>query len=845
MGGTTPTGATVGDDPLLAGVFRASVRPLAIARPLDARRPRANVGPVNDTHVHHMLNFLRSSRVRLHCLMSCVLLAPMVAPQTASAGALAPHSGHAHVGATLRAVASDSLSGRVVDAGGKGIAAVTVTLVEARLTTLTDADGRFSLARVPVGTYTLVTRRLGYASATAVIAVPHTPLVVSLVAAPFDVAPVTVTASRGAGDALHSVLPVSAVSSDALRQNEGISLGHAVSHLPGVRNVSTGSAIGKPMIHGLFGPRVLVTQDGSRLEDYSWSEEDGPSVDARVADRVEVIRGAASVLYGSDAIGGVVNVVPEALPSTNGGASFRRASIDAYGASNNIELGSSLKVDGANGNFGWRVLGIGRVAQNYHTPVGEQIGTAFFAVNGEAAVAYRRDRSVTTLRFSQYGGEFKLIEAGTPVVILPDGKKEAGPDRKALDNRVQLVHDYTINSQWRLETKAQWQRHSLIEVSDDACATGAVTVGCDSASLAAAAAKGQTEQPAFDLLLNTGTLDVLAHHTFGGGVRGTIGVSTMWQSNDSRGPIFLIPSGNTASTGAFLFEEVTVDRITFTAGGRVDARHITTDANSALRHAATSKSWTEPTGDIGLVFRALPHLALVGNVGTAWRAPTFFDLYSNGPHLAESRYELGDSLMVPERSVELGGGVRVEAGRVRGEVSAYRNAVRDYIYTAPTSVLVQGFQLFRHVQGDARLTGAEAWIEAQLAVGVVARARHDFVRGKLTATLEPLPLMPPPRSAFELEWRGVANRAARHAGLEVERTGRQNRAPANDFVTGSYTLVNVDAGTGVVAVGRTFQLDLSVRNVADTQYKNFLSRYKAFAYEPGRNVVLRVSTGIF
>src|SRR3989442_981446 len=138
-----------------------------------------------------------------------------------------------------------------------------------------------------------------------------------------------------------------------LRGTRGVSVGRALETLAGVRTLSTGESIGKPMIRGLAGARVLALVNGSRLEDYSWSDEDGPSVDPRLAERIEVIRGPASVLYGSDALGGVVNVIPAELPDANGGPAFTRSGLELSGATNNAELGGALRVEGASGRLGW------------------------------------------------------------------------------------------------------------------------------------------------------------------------------------------------------------------------------------------------------------------------------------------------------------------------------------------------------------------------------------------------------------------------------------------------------------------------------------------------------------
>jgi len=175
------------------------------------------------------------------------------------------------------------------------------------------------------------------------------------------------------------------------------------------------------VIRGFSGARVLMLENGSRLEDYSWSDEDGPSVETAFVRRVELIRGPASVLYGSDALGGVINVIPEALPDAAGGPGFIRTGFTLSAASNNIEIAPGAQVEGARGNMGWRVAAIGRHASNLHTPAGELDNTGYGAFNGDAAAGWRwPSGSALSVRVVHYGGEFKLLEAmlrpGRPVV---------------------------------------------------------------------------------------------------------------------------------------------------------------------------------------------------------------------------------------------------------------------------------------------------------------------------------------------------------------------------------------------------------------------------------------------
>lgn len=428
----------------------------------------------------------------------------------------------------------DTLSGRVTDRDGRAVAGATIVMVELHRVALSAADGAFRLADVPAGRHTVTARAPGFAPLARQVSVAGaSTLDLTLERTSVWVEPVTVTATRAPLPTLSSPLPSAALSEDALRRDQSVSLAYALAGLPGINALSTGQQIAKPVIRGLSGARVLVLEDGSRLEDYSWSDEDGPSVDARLAQRVEVIRGPASVLYGSDALGGVVNVIPTELPDANGGPKTLRSSFEVSGATNNAELKGAARLEGASGGWGWRVFGIGRFAGSLHTPAGELDNTGFSAISGEAAVGTRGARGSTTLRYTRYGGEFKLLEAEGPA-----SGETGGPERKLSDDRVQLASDYLVGGV-RLETKAQWQRHSLIEVADTGTSAGGTPL----------------EGTAFDLLLNTATMDVMAHHTAGPRVRGTAGLSGVYQVNDTRGPIPLVPDAWVRGVAGYVFEE--------------------------------------------------------------------------------------------------------------------------------------------------------------------------------------------------------------------------------------------------------------------------------------------------
>ena len=716
---------------------------------------------------------------------------------------------------------ADTVVGQVVDTARHGIAGVTVSLVELHRTSATDSSGRFHFDAVGSGRFTLVASRIGYAPGVRAVEVPAVaPIEITLAPTPFELTAVTVTATRAPVDPLSSPLPASMLQSTALSREYRVSLAHALESLAGVRALTTGGEIGKPVIRGLSGARVLVLGDGNRLEDYSWSDEDGPSIETRLADRVEVIRGPASVLYGSDALGGVVNVIPEDVPDARAPRAGPRGQLEVYGASNNHEFGSDLHAQGTAGSLGWLAGLVGRHSEALNTPAGELENTGFTAFSGEGALGTRGAWGKATLRFTHYGGEFHLLEADTsqnPPPPPPPGGKEEGPVRKLTDDRVQFAATHPAGG-LLLEAKGQFQRHWLAE-----------TVEGDTAS----AEKG------FDLLLNTTSLDLLAHHGAGRRVVGTLGASAYVQNSATRGQEPLVPDARTSGAAAYAYEQVSLsERWRLLAGARVDLRRLSADSNPDLALGSQRRDYTAWSGDVGLVFRPAERIALSVNAGRAWRAPTLFELFTNGPHPGEARFEVGQATLVPEAGFNLDASIRWQSSRVRAEVSSFRNRISHYIYIAPTGTTQDSLPVYRYQQADAVLSGGEASLEVAATSVLVLSARVDFVRGERQSAHQPLPQIPPLRTKLGAGWRGPSA----NAGLDVDLVARQTRLSPFDLGTAGYGLLDLYGGFDLHVGARPLRVEGQVRNALDSRYRDFLSRYKAFALNPGRNIVIRLST---
>jgi outer membrane receptor protein involved in Fe transport len=738
--------------------------------------------------------------------------------------------------------AGDTLHVVVSDTAGRPLEGVTVTIAELDRARSTDAAGVATFPDIPASRYTVVVRRPGYAPLVRQVSVTGSlTLTLTLEPTALRLEPVTVTATRLAIDPLASPLPTEALAGERLRQEETVSLAQTLDGMAGVRTLATGQQVGKPIIRGLTGPRVLTLDDGLRLEDYSWSDEDGPSVEPLLARRIEVIRGPASVLYGSDAIGGVINVIPDELPDARGREGFVRGEAELYGGTNNGEIGGPIRLEGASGRFGWRAVAVGRTAGDFHTPAGNDstptgklFDTGYHSINGELALGLHGANAGGAIRYEHYGGHFGLLD-GPPV---PEDDS-LGPLRKLSDDRIQGTTNWLLGPTLRLETRSQWQRHSLVEVVDQS------RVG--------------NEEPTFDLLLNTVTTDLLLHHALREWLTGTVGVSGLYQSNESEGRFPLVPGARTTAGAMFAFEQATFGRWSVLVGVRGDVRRISADANTTLQLAAQRRTLSAFSGDLGAVFRPIEGLAISGNVGRAFRAPTLFELFTNGPHLGEDRFEVGLPNARPELSLNADLSVRWQVGRFSGQVAGYRNQIDNYLYVQPTDSQVtvpleEGdtatLPLYRFAQtARAVLWGMDVAAEVEALPFVTLRGRLDFVRGTNDQAGEPLPLIPPARGDLEAELHTVApfapgrergwGRAFVSVGTQL--VARQDRLGPFDTPTGGYALLNLGAGLERRLFGRSVTFDLRVRNAANRRYTDFLSRYKLFAYGQGRNVIFRAT----
>jgi iron complex outermembrane receptor protein len=623
-----------------------------------------------------------------------------------------------------------------------------------------------------------------------------------------------VTAKPQPTDVLTSPQAVAILNGRQLDRQRGESVIKSIERSPGVSTYTTGAGIAKPVIRGLTSQRVLVVSDGIRQEGQQWGDEHGPEIDALDVDQIEVVRGPGSVLYGSDALGGVINIIKAEIPSVNNGASKLGGNFLLNGFSNNREAAGGLSLYGASAMVGYRANVSWRDAQDIKTPAGKLFNSGMNELNGSGMLGMQGDWGSVSADYSRFDQELQIHED-------PAEDPEATPFQRIQHDKIHLHANFPFPA-LRVEVNGGWQRNNRKEFEEE-----------------------QATIPALNLALNTATLEVKAHHKPFGSTFGTIGLSLLRQKNETLAEEKLIPAYRTTNVAGFIYEEMRMQDVSLSAGLRYDTRNLDVKANEDLGVEAQTRDYNAVTGTVGAVLRASEPLAFALNVGRAWRAPTAYELFVNGVHEGTVRFDIGDNNLKPEASLNLDLSARYVTARVQGEFAAFHNRINRFIFASPTGEFdpESGFAKYQNKQADATLVGAELNLQGQAADWLILNGGVDLVRGTNDETDQPLPLSPANR--FKLgarltkeKWSGLAHP---YLALNAKLVKAQNRVEVFETQTAGYTLIDVGIGGEIAAGADKITLDLAVENIFDKAYRDHLSRYKAYALNPGRNITLKAS----
>lgn len=743
----------------------------------------------------------------------------------------------------VQAAAGQVLQGRVTDAEtGAPLAQATVFLPDLAQGAATDEDGRYRLDGLRAGAYRVVVSFLGFRNETRIVRLEDGPVTldVQLVPTAVEATPITVTAKAQASDILSTPQAVAVIDGLQLAAGRGAAALDAIEDTPGVRMLRTGPGVAKPVVRGLGAQRVLVVQDGIRQEGQQWGEEHGPELDGYGIDRVEVVKGPASLLYGSDALGGVIQAASADLFGYDHGLGGE-ASVQAM--TNGPLGGGHLRLGGRQGVLAYEADGTWKRVGSFDTPAGVVPNTGLEETGGGLRLGWRQGSRTVKAAYQHYDARIGLYE--------PDG--EEGHGRYAIGEPYQHVaHDrlrLEVNLPafgHRLDLVGAWQQNRRREFGhghEEEPGGGHHDDEPDGGH-------HDDEEPALFLRLGTWTADARLHHRPIGQVFGTVGLSGFYQVNETLGEESLIPGARTANGAAYVFEELVLPRLSVSGGLRMDLRRLDVSENEDLGVDAQTRTYHAFSGAVGAAWQPHSALSLAANVGRAWRAPILIELFAEGVHEGTLRYERGTPTLRPEAGVSSDATLRWLNRHLYVELSGFVTHLDDFIFPRRTAEVdsASGYAVYQYDQAAARLWGGEVTVDLHPHPfdWVHLRLGGDVVRTRNRDTGDPLPFSPPPRliTEVEVEGRKVGGFDRLRFRFGPTFVARQDRIAPLETPTPAYTVWNASF-VGVASVaGLRLTPTLAVDNLFDAAYTSHLSRFKPFGLlEPGRNVRFQLSVG--
>ena len=651
---------------------------------------------------------------------------------------------------------------------------------------------------------------------------------------------VVVTGPTGAVKMQDMSMPAGIVDRNSLRMTPATNIVDAVAKLPGVAQVSTGSGISKPVIRGLGYNRVVVVADGVRQEGQQWGDEHGVEIDGNAVSSVEVLKGPASLLYGSDALAGVLKLNTDPVVPLG----KMRLNVNTEYHSNSGLVNYSFNYGGNKQGWAWNIRYGDKFAHAYKTPGDGYVPNTQF-----------RERALSgMLGVNKTWGHTRLI--GSYFHVTPSiAEGERDPQTGELEQPYADAKTYHHGLPYQ-------QVYHYKAVLDNAVYLGE---GRFNAVLAYQQNRRQEfEEPdEYGLYIKLHTVNYNIHYVtrrLGEDWRITSGVSGMWQRSLNEGDEFLIPDYSLFDFGAFVTTTANVGRWALNGGLRFDNRHLDSRElmdDGDLRFQAFKRNFNGFTASVGAVWHATDHLDLRANAARGFRAPNISELASNGVHEGSLRYEVGNRDLKPEFSLQFDLGAELTTSWLDAQLSLFSNRIDNYIFIHRSGEVIDDeFMTYRYDSGDAQLLGGELALDIHpwhfLHLGtsfslVNAVQLHQPEESKY------LPFTPAPRWQSDIKWEilhdgRVLNNAFVSLGVDYNfKQDHYYRADNTETATPAYCLLNAAIGTDIMIKGqRVACLSIMGTNLTNKAYQSHLSRLKYAEINPvtGRQGVLNMGRNI-
>ena len=622
-----------------------------------------------------------------------------------------------------------------------------------------------------------------------------------------------VTGLTGSTRADRSPAPISVVAPSVLQATSSTNIIDAVAHQPGVSQITTGGGISKPVIRGLGYNRIVTVNDGIRQEGQQWGDEHGIEVDAQSVHSVEILKGPATLMYGSDAMAGVLvlheaPIMPQGTMALNVGSEYQ---------SNNRLFDYTVNFAGNQKGWVWNWRWSEKDAGKYKNKVDGRVpGSQFHERAMTGMLGFNRSWGHSRLKLSYYHLKPGLIEGERDE---DTGLLDPSAAFQKIDHYKAVLDNSFLIGDGSLKAVVGYQQNRRREYEE-------------------------ADELGLDFRLHTVNYDVHYLQATNADWQYAAGVSGMWQYSENLGEEYLIPSYCLFDAGIFASVTRQLNNLTLSGGLRYDIRRLHSYEqmdDDELRFTDFTRNFQGLTGSVGAIYNVTPKLNIRLNFSKGFRAPNLSELGSNGEHEGTFRYELGNRHLSPEHSWQLDFGIDYSSEIIFMQLSLFANHISNYIFLEKLSDDAADDR-YQYRQGTARLLGFEAVVDIHPLEGLHFENTFSYVNARQLNQPEEsrwLPFTPAPRWNSDLRYDIIRNgRTLTNTfvamGLEYFlRQANAHTAYNTETATPSYTLLNLTAGTDIRWRRRTVaSVCLSATNLTDRAYQSHLSRLK-YADGPG------------
>jgi iron complex outermembrane receptor protein len=711
---------------------------------------------------------------------------------------------------SIVAQAQNTVSGRITDTNNKALSGVSIYIQDLQKGAISKADGTYSLTNLPNGNSTISYTLVGYRTEhkTSIGIQKQTVINVQLATAVFEMDEVIVSTAFNKLQS-QNVMKVEHETIKNLTRKGTATLIEGLATIPGIAQVSTGTSIGKPVIRGLSGNRVLVYSQGVRIENQQFGDEHGLGLNDAGIESVEVIKGPASLLYGSDALGGVLYFNPEKFANAN----TIKANYNQKMFTNTLGSNSSLGVKMSTENWKLVTRGTFNTHSDYTTADGERVtNTRYQEKDFKTGIGYSNASFSSVVRYN-----YNQLDLGIPDngIAAQTSSKTILYPKQAVVNHLVSLNNVIFFEKSKLDLDLGYISNDRSEFQNS-----------DIANL--------------KMRLNTFNYNAKYYLPSWGKIETIIGIQGMRQTNTNSGDELLIPDATTQDFGVFGTANYEWKSNVIQAGLRFDSRNINSQTQASF--VGIDKNYTSWNASLGYKTNVTEQLIIRMNLASGFRAPNLAELTSNGIHEGVNRYELGNSNLKTEQNFQTDLSLEYKTDHMEFFLNGFYNHINDFIYINPTGGILQNTSVFNYIQNNANLYGGEIgwhfhphpldWLHLETS--------FETVTGKKENT-DYLPLIPANNwnNTLRFELNDTSWLKESFATISLSSTFNQNNVSGFETRTGGYSIINLGLG-GTFHFGKTkVEFTLNGNNIADKKYIAHLSRLKTEGiFNMGRNVVV-------